>query len=94
MDIFHPVVTGIFVGWQNLSTAKDHAAVFAGLSSRPMGIADFIVSNGDGVQGAIGWSVYDTERLLLYVACTRARDHLLLSGVSPTSEFLDDLADQ
>jgi UvrD-like helicase C-terminal domain len=34
--------------------------------------------------------VYDTERHLLYVACTRARDHLLVSGVSPASEFLDD----
>ena len=35
--------------------------------------------------------VYDTERHLLYVACTRAREHLLISGVEPTSEFLDDL---
>lgn len=35
--------------------------------------------------------VYDTERHLLYVACTRARDHLLVSGVEPASEFLDDL---
>jgi superfamily I DNA/RNA helicase len=35
--------------------------------------------------------VYDTERQLLYVACTRARDHLLVTGVTPTSEFLDDL---
>ncbi|WP_339834152.1 UvrD-helicase domain-containing protein [uncultured Parvibaculum sp.] len=34
--------------------------------------------------------VYDTERHLLYVACTRARDHLLVSGVGPASEFLDD----
>ena len=34
--------------------------------------------------------VYDTERHLLYVACTRARDHLLVSGVLPVSEFLDD----
>ena len=34
--------------------------------------------------------VYDTERQLLYVACTRARDHLLVSGVDPASEFLDD----
>lgn len=35
--------------------------------------------------------VYDTERHLLYVACTRARDYLLVtSGASP-SEFLDDL---
>jgi superfamily I DNA/RNA helicase/mRNA-degrading endonuclease RelE of RelBE toxin-antitoxin system len=34
--------------------------------------------------------VYDTERHLLYVACTRARDHLLVTGVAPASEFLDD----
>lgn len=35
--------------------------------------------------------VYDTERQLLYVACTRARDFLLVTGVEPASEFLDDL---
>jgi len=35
--------------------------------------------------------VYDTERQLLYVACTRARDHLLVTGTAPASEFLDDL---
>ena len=32
-----------------------------------------------------------TERHLLYVACTRARDRLLVTGVDPGSEFLDDL---
>ncbi|MDX8389410.1 MAG: UvrD-helicase domain-containing protein, partial [Mariprofundaceae bacterium] len=35
--------------------------------------------------------VYNTERHLLYVACTRARDHLLVTSVDPSSEFLDDL---
>lgn len=35
--------------------------------------------------------VYDTERHLLYVACTRARDQLLVTSVEPASEFLDDL---
>lgn len=35
--------------------------------------------------------VYDTERHLLYVACTRARDHLLVTAVDPASEFLDDI---
>ncbi|MBI1726645.1 MAG: DEAD/DEAH box helicase [Candidatus Rokubacteria bacterium] len=35
--------------------------------------------------------VYDTERHLLYVVCTRARDHLLVTGVNPASEFLEDL---
>jgi superfamily I DNA/RNA helicase len=35
--------------------------------------------------------VYNTERHLLYVACTRARDHLLVTSVEPASEFLDDM---
>lgn len=35
--------------------------------------------------------VYNTERQLLYVACTRARDHLLVTGITPVSEFVDDL---
>lgn len=34
---------------------------------------------------------YETERQLFYVACTRARDRLLLSGVDPASEFFADL---
>lgn len=34
---------------------------------------------------------YNTERHLLYVACTRARDHLLITGVEPASEFIDDM---
>ncbi|MGH6836480.1 MAG: 3'-5' exonuclease [Methylocella sp.] len=36
--------------------------------------------------------VHDTERHLLYVACTRARGYLLVAGVDPVSEFLDDFA--
>ncbi len=35
--------------------------------------------------------VYNTERHLLYVACTRARDQLLVTGTDPVSEFVDDL---
>jgi superfamily I DNA/RNA helicase len=38
--------------------------------------------------------VYDTERQLLYVAATRARDRLLLTGVKPGSEFLKDMGAQ
>ena len=34
--------------------------------------------------------VYNTERHLLYVAATRARDYLLLSSSGSPSEFLDD----
>ena len=35
--------------------------------------------------------IYETERQLLYVSCTRARDRLLVTGVAPGSEFLKDL---
>ena len=35
--------------------------------------------------------VYNTERHLLYVACTRARDYLLVTSGNTPSEFLDDL---
>ncbi|MBX3472862.1 MAG: UvrD-helicase domain-containing protein [Planctomycetes bacterium] len=34
---------------------------------------------------------YETERHLLYVACTRARDRLIVTGVKPESEFLEDM---
>lgn len=36
-------------------------------------------------------AVQDAERHLLYVAVTRARDRLMLSGITPGCEFLDDL---
>jgi superfamily I DNA/RNA helicase len=38
--------------------------------------------------------VYATERHLFYVACTRARDRLLVSGLRPGSEFLGGLRAQ
>jgi mRNA-degrading endonuclease RelE of RelBE toxin-antitoxin system len=38
--------------------------------------------------------VYETERHLLYVACTRARDQLLVTACEPASEFLSDLTDR
>lgn len=38
--------------------------------------------------------VYNTERHLLYVACTRARDALLVTAAAPASEFLEDMRPQ
>ncbi len=35
--------------------------------------------------------IYNTERHLLYVACTRARENLWISGVERLSEFVDDI---
>ena len=35
--------------------------------------------------------IYDTERHLFYVAATRARENLLITGVKPGSEFIEDI---
>ncbi len=51
------------------------------LQSRIEGVADELELD----------DVYETERHLFYVACTRARDRLLISGVSSASEFCADL---
>jgi hypothetical protein len=37
-------------------------------------------------------TTFETERHLFYVACTRARDHLHISGVKPVSDFVADMA--
>jgi superfamily I DNA/RNA helicase len=37
--------------------------------------------------------IYDTERHLFYVAATRARDFLWISGCVPLSEFVEDLVE-
>ena len=46
---------------------------------------------GDAADEAELDDVYETERRLLYVACTRAREHLMVTGVAPGSEYLIDL---
>ncbi|MEM7599978.1 MAG: 3'-5' exonuclease [Verrucomicrobiota bacterium] len=37
-------------------------------------------------------AIHDSERHLLYVACTRTRENLLVTALAPGSEFLADLA--
>lgn len=55
---------------------------------------DEVLPSGERIDSVVEESdlddVYATERHLLYVACTRARDRLLVSGVTPGSEFLAD----
>jgi superfamily I DNA/RNA helicase len=41
--------------------------------------------------GQVWHDAPETERHLLYVACTRARDELLVTAVAPESEFLVDI---
>lgn len=59
-----------------------------------MGCDDDVIPDGERI-AAIGdmaemEAVYETERHLLYVACTRPRDRLLVSAIQPGSEFLQD----
>lgn len=51
-------------------------------------LAERIESAGDDTELE---EIYTTERHLLYVACTRARDFLLVTSGGSVSEFLDDL---
>ena len=46
---------------------------------------------GDAADEAEFDDIYETERRLIYVACTRAREHLMVTGVAPGSEYLNDL---
>jgi superfamily I DNA/RNA helicase len=81
-------------GYMSISTM--HLA--KGLEFRAVGVMacdDEIIPSQERIQ-TVGddadlKEVYDTERYLLYVACTRARDSLLVTSVEPASEFLDDL---
>lgn len=88
---------------QHIETATGHAAIGTmhlakGLEFRCVAVMacdedilplqERIASIGDNADLQ---EVYDTERHLLYVACTRARDHLLVTGLEPGSEFLDDM---
>lgn len=87
----HVETTSGFVSISTMHLAKglEFRAVFV------MACDDEVVPLQERCIEAIGddadiQEVYDTERHLLYVACTRARDFLTVSGVNPSSEFLDD----
>ena len=61
-----------------------------------MGCDDNVIPSRERIEDLADESdiveVTNTERHLLYVACTRARDHLLLTCITPGSEFLDDMS--
>lgn len=87
----------------HVATVSDHVSVSTmhlakGLEFRAVAVMacdDEIIPLQERIE-AVGdtadlQEIYETERHLLYVACTRARDHLLVTSVSPASEFLDDM---
>ena len=88
---------------ENVETTQGHVSISTmhlakGLEFRAVAVMacdDEIIPLQERIETAADDSdleeVYNTERHLLYVACTRARDHLLVTSVEPASEFLDDL---
>ncbi len=88
---------------QNLETTSGYLSVSTmhlakGLEFRAvvvMACDDEVIPSQERIETVVDDSdlheVYNTERHLLYVACTRARDHLLVTSVNPASEFLEDL---
>ena len=88
---------------ENLDTISGYVAISTmhlakGLEFRSVAVMacdDEVIPSQDRIETVVDDSdleeVYNTERHLLYVACTRARDQLLVTSVDPASEFLDDL---
>jgi len=79
----------ISMGTMHLAKGLEFRAVIV------MACDDDILPNQERINSAADEGeldeVYDTERHLFYVACTRARDRLIVSGVDPASEFFDDI---
>lgn len=87
----------------NVETASGHVSISTmhlakGLEARAvvvMACDDEVIPSQARIETVVDDAdqedVYNTERNLLYVACTRARDHLLVTSVAPASEFLEDL---
>ena len=80
-------VAGLFPTW-DLPTDLEFRSVVV------MACDDDVIPQSDRIESVADDAdleeVYNTERHLLYVACTRARDHLLVTGITPVSEFVDD----
>lgn len=88
---------------EKVSTSADHISICTmhlakGLEFRAIAVMacdDEVIPSQERIETISDQAdleeAYNTERHLLYVACTRARDKLLVTSVDPASEFLDDL---
>lgn len=83
-------VSRVSIGTMHLAKGLEFKAVVVmGCDEDALPLKERVEAAGDEVELE---DVYETERQLLYVACTRARDRLFVTGIAPGSEFLADLA--
>lgn len=79
----------VAIGTMNLAKGLEFRAVAV------MACDDEIIPSQERIETVAEASdleeVYNTERHLLYVACTRARDYLIVTAAENPSEFLGDL---
>lgn len=88
-DLVETTIGFLSIGTMHLAKGLEFRAVVV------MACEDEVVPLMERIESAGDESeleeIYSTERHLLYVACTRARDFLLITCGGPASEFLDDL---
>ena len=88
-DLMEPDSNCIAIGTMHQAKGLEYRAVIV------MACDENVIPSEDRMSSVVDNSdleeVYNTERYLLYVACTRARENLLVSAVEPGSEFLADL---
>ena len=88
-ETVEPVLDHVSICTMHLAKGLEFRAVAV------MACDDEVIPSQERIQSVVDdadlHEVYNTERHLLYVACTRARDQLLLTSIEPASEFLQDL---
>ncbi|WCS26726.1 AAA family ATPase [Methylobacterium sp. NMS14P] len=88
-DALNKAVESVIVGTMHMAKGLEFKAVAVlACDDGVLPLQERIDTVGDEAELE---EVYETERHLLYVASTRARDRLLITGVHPVSEFLGDL---
>jgi hypothetical protein len=90
-NLLNSEIEDAFESAKKVVDKMDVTKIYKGITYELLHNKDFVTAVGKAVPSADLEEVYNTERHLLYVACTRARDTLLVTSVAPASEFLEDL---
>jgi len=87
-DALAPLIDAKIMPMHDAKGAEYRAVAVIALDQDIVPLAERLLTAQD--EGQLD-EILNTDRHLLYVAASRARDFLWLSGVNPVSEFLADL---